>query len=236
LSLLEIKDLRVYYGKAVAIQGVSISLDRGEALAVIGPNGAGKTTLLRSIAGLVPSQGGIRFEGKDISSLPAFQIARRRITLCPEGRKLFPELTVRQNLDMGGYRRKDRALLKKDLERAYELFPVLKARQGLHFAKHSPGQRGRRDALTGGTGCQLGPRGGFTGLPSGERSNPAGGLLRGNRGASPHQGGLSGHLLTSQIIISGSAVSYFHIRSDTRMAPPWSARGKASLIFEKGSV
>ena len=129
MSLLEIEDLRVYYGKAVAIQGVSISLDKGEALAVIGPNGAGKTTLLRSIAGLVPSRGGIRFEGKDISFLPAFEIARRRITLCPEGRKLFPELTVRQNLDMGGYRRKDRALLKKDLERVYDLFPVLQARQ-----------------------------------------------------------------------------------------------------------
>jgi len=129
LSLLEIEDLRVYYGKAVAIQGVSITLDEGEALAVIGPNGAGKTTLLRSIAGLVGSQGVIRFQGQEISSLRPFEIARRRIILCPEGRRLFPELTVRQNLDMGGYRRTDRTLLSKDLEKAYELFPVLKARQ-----------------------------------------------------------------------------------------------------------
>jgi branched-chain amino acid transport system ATP-binding protein len=129
LSLFEIEDLRVYYGKAVALQGVSINLDKGEALAVIGPNGAGKTTLLKSIAGLVPSEGSIRFQGKEISSLAPFEIARRRIILCPEGRKLFPELTVRQNLDMGGYVRKDGPQLRQDMERAYELFPVLKTRQ-----------------------------------------------------------------------------------------------------------
>jgi branched-chain amino acid transport system ATP-binding protein len=130
LSLFEIEDLWVYYGKAVAIQGVSINLDEGEALAVIGPNGAGKTTLLKSIAGLVPSEGSIRFQGKETSSLAPFEIARRRIILCPEGRKLFPELSVRQNLVMGGYVRKDGPQLRQDMERAYELFPVLKARQG----------------------------------------------------------------------------------------------------------
>lgn len=129
MSLFEIEDLWVYYGKAVAIQGVSINLDKGEALAVIGPNGAGKTTLLKSIAGLVPSEGSIRFQDKELSSLAPFEIARRRIILCPEGRKLFPELTVRQNLDMGGYVRKDGPQLREDMERAYELFPVLKARQ-----------------------------------------------------------------------------------------------------------
>ena len=129
MSLLEIDNLWVYYGKAVAIQGVSIDLDAGEALAVIGPNGAGKTTLLRAIAGLVISRGAIRFEGKDISSLRPFEIARRRIILCPEGRKLFPELTVLQNLDMGGYMRRDRTQLKHDMERVYNLFPVLKSRQ-----------------------------------------------------------------------------------------------------------
>ncbi len=130
MSLLEIENLRVLYGKAVAIEGISINVDKGEAIAVIGPNGAGKTTLLRAISGLAPSRGVIRFDGRDISDLHPFQIARKHIILCPEGRKLFPELTVRQNLDMGAYIRKERKEVRRDLDKAFELFPELRVREG----------------------------------------------------------------------------------------------------------
>jgi branched-chain amino acid transport system ATP-binding protein len=129
LSRLKIDALTIYYGKALAIQNVSMAVEAGESVAVIGPNGAGKTSLLRAIAGLTPAQGQIWFDGKLISDSKPFEIARRGISLCPEGRRLFPELTVRQNLDLGAFTRNDRPAIKQDLEKAFHLFPVLKSRE-----------------------------------------------------------------------------------------------------------
>ncbi|MEW5913547.1 MAG: ABC transporter ATP-binding protein [Thermodesulfobacteriota bacterium] len=123
--LLEIQDLQVAYGKAAILKGVSLALNKGEVVGVIGPNGAGKTTLLRAIAGLAPSQGEIRYADQRISGLPAHQIVRRGIILCPERRRLFPEMTVRRNLEMGAYLRRDKAQVQRDLEEMLELFPAL---------------------------------------------------------------------------------------------------------------
>jgi len=123
--LLEIQDLRVAYGKAAILKGVSLALEKGEVVGVIGPNGAGKTTLLRAIAGLTPSEGDIRYAGERINSLPAHRIVRRRVILCPERRRLFPEMSVRRNLEMGAYLRRDKAEIRRDLEEVLELFPAL---------------------------------------------------------------------------------------------------------------
>jgi len=116
-SILQIEDLTIYYGKALAVDGVSMMVEDGETVAVIGPNGAGKTSLLRAVAGLTPSNGRILFREKTISGLKAYEISRQGISLCPEGRRLFPELTVRQNLDLGAIMRKDHKKVKTDLER-----------------------------------------------------------------------------------------------------------------------
>ena len=129
MSRLRIDELTIYYGKALAIQNVSMTVEAGESVAVIGPNGAGKTSLLRAIAGLTPAQGKIWFDGKLISDSKPYEIARQGISLCPEGRRLFPELTVRQNLDLGAFSRNDRLGITQDLEKAFHLFPVLKNRQ-----------------------------------------------------------------------------------------------------------
>ena len=129
MSRLKIDDLTIYYGKALAIQNVSMTVAAGESVAVIGPNGAGKTSLLRAVAGLTPARGEIRFDGKVISGAKPYEIARLGISLCPEGRRLFPELTVRQNLELGAFTRNDRPGIKQDLEKAFQLFPVLKTRE-----------------------------------------------------------------------------------------------------------
>ncbi len=97
---------------------------------MIGPNGAGKTSLLRAVAGLTRCSGKIRFKRAVISGRPAFEVARRGLILCPEGRGLFPELTVRQNMDLGAYGRSDLSAVDRDREKAFTLFPVLKARSG----------------------------------------------------------------------------------------------------------
>jgi branched-chain amino acid transport system ATP-binding protein len=128
LPLLDIQGVSVFYGKAIGIQEVSLSVGEKEAVGVIGPNGAGKTSLLRAISGLIPSTGTIRFKGATIDRKKAFEIARLGVILCPEGRGLFPELTVRQTLDIGAYGRKDAKGVRRDLEKAYTLFPVLKIR------------------------------------------------------------------------------------------------------------
>ena len=141
MSLLEIKNLSVYYGKALAIQDVSLSVQEDQPIAVIGPNGAGKSSLLRAIAGLAPYQGSIRFQGKDIRGLRPFEIARKKIILCPEGRGLFPELSVRQNLNMGAYTRKDREQVKRDLDMAFDLFPELKNRESSLARQLSGGEQ-----------------------------------------------------------------------------------------------
>ena len=127
---LEIKDLRVHYGKIEAIKGISVTVNQGEIVTLIGANGAGKTTTLKTISGLRPvSSGSIVFDGKDISKLPAHERVKLGISQAPEGRGIFPGMTVLENLEMGKYHLKMRqAEINEDLEKVYTLFPRLKER------------------------------------------------------------------------------------------------------------
>ena len=127
---LEIKDLRVHYGKIEAIKGVSIIVNQGEIVTLIGANGAGKTTMLKTISGLRPvTSGQILFAGEDISKVPAHKRVDLGLSQAPEGRGIFPGMTVLENLEMGKYNRKNRKVeLQEDLEMVYHLFPRLKER------------------------------------------------------------------------------------------------------------
>jgi len=127
---LEIKDLRVHYGKIEAIKGVSVVVNQGEIVTLIGANGAGKTTILKTISGLRNvSSGDITFDGKSINKIPAHERVDLGISQVPEGRGIFPGMTVLENLEMGKFNRKDRkAEMREDLERVYTLFPRLKER------------------------------------------------------------------------------------------------------------
>jgi len=127
---LEIKDLRVHYGKIEAIKGISFHVNQGEIVTLIGANGAGKTTTLKTISGLrAVSSGSILFDGKDISKMPAHQRVDLGISQAPEGRGIFPGMTVLENLEMGKFNRKNRkAEMDEDLEMVYTLFPRLKER------------------------------------------------------------------------------------------------------------
>ena len=129
-ALLEVRDLRVDYEGVAAIQGVSLSVPRGEIVTLLGANGAGKTTTLRAISGLVrPAAGEARFEGMAIHGLPAEAVVRLGICHVPEGRGIFAPLSVRENLLMGAYARSDRQALRRNLERVFALFPILRERQ-----------------------------------------------------------------------------------------------------------
>jgi len=127
---LEIKDLRVHYGKIEAIKGVSVVVNQGEIVTLIGANGAGKTTILKTISGLRPvSSGDITFDGTSINKIPAYERVDLGISQVPEGRGIFPGMTVLENLEMGKFNRKDRkAEMDEDLDRVYTLFPRLKER------------------------------------------------------------------------------------------------------------
>lgn len=141
LPLLEVIDLYVSYGKASILQGVTLSLVDEELAAVIGPNGAGKTTLLRAISGLTPGRGSIKFSGEKIEHLPAHEIVKKRIVLCPERRRLFPEMTVLRNLEMGAYLRRDKEEFHRDLEKIFDLFPSLRERKKNMAATLSGGEQ-----------------------------------------------------------------------------------------------
>jgi len=130
LALLELENISIFYGKAVGVQDVTFAVGDGEAVGILGPNGAGKTSLLRAVAGLNDCRGSIRYRGEEISRKRAFEVARLGVTLCPEGRGLFPELTVRQNMDIGAYGRDDTINIAEDLEKVFNLFPVLRSRSG----------------------------------------------------------------------------------------------------------
>jgi len=126
--MLEVKGLHVFYGKAHALKGVSLSVNRDEIVTLIGNNGAGKTTLLNTISGIVrPSEGEVEFEGRPLLRLPADEIVRRGIIHIPEGRRVFPHLTVYENLRLGAFSRRERDL-SADYDRVYGLFPRLKDR------------------------------------------------------------------------------------------------------------
>ena len=129
MSLLVVKDLKVSYGGIEALKGISFSVDKGQIVTLIGANGAGKSTTLRAISGLVPSQSGsINFEGREIRTLDTQQIVSGGIALVPEGRCVFPNLTVLENLRIGAYLRKDADGIERAIEYVYEMFPRLKER------------------------------------------------------------------------------------------------------------
>ena len=128
-TLLKIDDINVYYGAIHAIKGISLEVHQGEIVTLIGANGAGKSTTLRTISGLLkPKTGSITFMGKDIAGEPAHKIVREGISQVPEGRRVFAEMTVRENLDLGAFTRTDKAAIASDLDMVYGLFPRLKAR------------------------------------------------------------------------------------------------------------
>jgi branched-chain amino acid transport system ATP-binding protein len=130
MPLLEVTDVRTFYGNIEALKGVSLTVEEGEVVTLIGSNGAGKSTTLRSISGLTPPrEGSIKFEGTEIGEVPPQEIVERGISLSPEGRHVFPRMTVRENLDLGAYLRKDRDGIENDRERVYALFPRLKERE-----------------------------------------------------------------------------------------------------------
>jgi branched-chain amino acid transport system ATP-binding protein len=130
MALLEVEDLKVVYGRVEALHGISLSVEQGEIVTLIGSNGAGKTTTVRAISGLVPTSGGkIKLEGQDITGFAAPEIVKRGIGQAPEGRHVFPRLTVRDNLAVGAYLRRDRKEIRGDLERVFKLFPRLLERE-----------------------------------------------------------------------------------------------------------
>jgi len=140
-AMLEVTDLEVSYGKIKAVKGISFTVDEGEVVSLIGTNGAGKTTTLRTISGLLrPSGGSIRFQGKDISATPAHEIVSLGIAQSPEGRRIFPRLTVRENLLLGAFSRKDRGI-SDDLDAAYALFPILEERSNQPAGTFSGGEQ-----------------------------------------------------------------------------------------------
>lgn len=128
--MLRITDLHVHYGKSHALQGISLEIGEGEVVAILGANGAGKTTTLRTISGLVkPSNGKIEFMGRDITALSPDQIVKRGLIHVPQGRHVFPNMTVLENLEMGAFLRTDVEVAKSDLDMVYQLFPVLEERR-----------------------------------------------------------------------------------------------------------
>lgn len=130
MAMLEIKDLEVKYGMIKAIKGISFDVNEGEVIALIGANGAGKTTTLHAISGLIPSsKGSITFEGQDITKLPGHKMVYLGMAHVPEGRRVFSQLTVLQNLKMGAYSRKDKNEIEDTLKKVYQSFPRLEERQ-----------------------------------------------------------------------------------------------------------
>ena len=124
--MLRLKSIHTYYGNIHALRGVSLHVNQGEIATLIGANGAGKTTVLKTISGLTPaSRGSIAFEGQDITRMPAEQIVRCGISHVPEGRKVFATLTLRDNLEMGGFIRRDREAMREDMARFRNKFPIL---------------------------------------------------------------------------------------------------------------
>ena len=130
MALLEVKDLEVYYGVICALKGISFNVNEGEIVTLIGANGAGKTTTMQSVVGLIPSKSGsVTFEGNDITKTPCHKIVHLGITQVPEGRRVFQELSVYENLLMGAYSVKNNTSFKEDLERIYAQFPRLAERR-----------------------------------------------------------------------------------------------------------
>nr|WP_202539103.1 ABC transporter ATP-binding protein [Streptomyces sp. SID8379] len=128
--MLEVEDLKVAYGKIEAVKGITFSVEEGQVVTLIGTNGAGKTTTLRTLSGLLkPLSGKITFGGKPLTSVPAHKIVAMGLAHSPEGRRIFPRLSIAENLQLGAFLRKDVAGIEKDMQRAYDLFPILGERR-----------------------------------------------------------------------------------------------------------
>ncbi|MCX3062098.1 ABC transporter ATP-binding protein [Streptomyces beihaiensis] len=129
-ALLEVDNLKVAYGKIEAVKGISFSVQQGQVVTLIGTNGAGKTTTLRTLSGLLkPLSGSITFDGKPLSGIPAHKIVAMGLAHSPEGRHIFPRLSILENLQLGAFLRKDPEGIEKDIQRAYDLFPILGERR-----------------------------------------------------------------------------------------------------------
>ncbi|MEU3944902.1 ABC transporter ATP-binding protein [Streptomyces sp. NPDC029526] len=129
-ALLEVEDLKVAYGKIQAVKGISFKVEAGEVVTLIGTNGAGKTTTLRTLSGLLKPVGGqIRFNGKSLKKIPPHDIVSHGLAHSPEGRHIFPRMTIEDNLRLGAFLRSDKAGIEKDIKRAYDLFPILGERR-----------------------------------------------------------------------------------------------------------
>jgi branched-chain amino acid transport system ATP-binding protein len=142
MSLLEIKDVTAGYGEVQILWGSDLCLERGKLTCLVGGNGAGKTTLLRTVMGLIQPWGGtIKFEGKDVSKLPAYTKAEMGLVLVPEGRQLFTDMTIYENLEMGATNQRARPKFARNLERVYEMFPRLKERSAQKAGTLSGGEQ-----------------------------------------------------------------------------------------------
>ena len=142
MAFLEVDDIKTYYGNIQALKGISLEVNEGECVTLIGSNGAGKSTTLRSISGLTPPRSGsIRLAGEEISALPPQEIVGLGVCQSPEGRKCFQRMTVRENLELGAFLRRDHGGIEKDLERVFELFPRLDERQAQKAGTMSGGEQ-----------------------------------------------------------------------------------------------
>ena len=142
MAMLEIDDIHTYYGNIEALKGISLTVEEGECVTLIGSNGAGKSTTLRSISGLTPPRtGDIKFNGENITRTPPADIVKLGISQSPEGRRCFPRMTVRENLDMGAYLRRDKDVMEQDIARVYELFPRLQERERQKAGTMSGGEQ-----------------------------------------------------------------------------------------------
>ena len=139
--LLEIQNMSVAYGKAVALENISMHIAEGEFVAVLGPNGAGKSTLLKAISRSQPSTGTLNFRGETLQTMPSHAVVGKGICHCPEGRRLFPDLTVRKNLLLGAYLRNNAAEIQADLDMVHGLFPILQERGAQTVSTLSGGQQ-----------------------------------------------------------------------------------------------
>jgi branched-chain amino acid transport system ATP-binding protein len=141
-TILELRDVHTFYGSIEALKGISIEVREGEIVTLIGANGAGKSTTLRSINGLNrPRSGSIHFQGRDITATPAHEVVKRGISQAPEGRRLFPRMTVVENLQMGAFQRRDRSGMRDDMDRVFSLFPRLAERKSQKAGTMSGGEQ-----------------------------------------------------------------------------------------------
>ncbi len=142
MALLEVENIHSYYGNIHALMGISLKIEEGEVVTLIGSNGAGKTTTLRSIHGVLPPrEGKIVFRGEEIQGKPAHDMIEKGIAQSPEGRKIFPRMSVLENLEMGAYHRSDRSGIQQDMDRVYDLFPRLKERARQEAGTMSGGEQ-----------------------------------------------------------------------------------------------